>query len=67
MGNNYRPGGLNGMSTFEQEAQMRLNPYGPARPPLSQRPPRGSARRLWSKLRAVLTRTPYREDDEQGA
>lgn len=44
-----------GQQTFEQEAQRRLNPYGPAQPPLSQEPPTGRQRMrpLWSRLRAL--------------
>lgn len=49
-----------GMDTFEREAQHRLNPFGPARPPRSQIPPdeRRGLQRLWSKLLALLGRTP---------
>lgn len=45
-----------GMDTFEQEAQRRLNPYGPARPSDPSEPPtreRGM-RRLWLRLRGLL-------------
>lgn len=43
---------LVGMDTFEQEAERRLNPYGPARPPTGQEPPtlRQRLKQLWSRL-----------------
>ncbi len=43
-------------TTFEAEAQHRLNPYGPARPPTGQEPPTRWQRikRFWSRLRALL-------------
>lgn len=55
-----------GMDTIEREAQHRLNPFGPARPPQSQIPPneRRGARRLWSKLLALLGRKPQDDTPE---
>lgn len=54
------------MDTYEGEAQRRLNPFGPARPPRSQTPPneRRGIRRLWSKLLTLLGRAPA--DDTPG-
>ena len=52
---------MNGMDTYEKEAEIRLNPYGPARPPESQRPDdepanwRERLSLLMAKLRGVFT------------
>lgn len=56
---------LNSADNLEREAKTCMNPYGPARPPSSQRPEepptgRDRLRKLWSRLRAVwpLKRKP---------
>ncbi len=50
---------MNGMDTYQREAEIRLNPFGSARPPQSQRPddePRTLRERMslfLTKLRAL--------------
>lgn len=54
------------MNTFEQEAQRRLNPYGPARPPTGQEPPT-----LWQRIKQFWSRLfasgRAKDDNAQGS